>query len=407
MADLASYTGRILALRDGNAKTIKLLAQEAPSYSNAAEVLVDVLQKKVTTQDPKEKLAGWFLIDAMIKSTSFGRTDLAPRIRKIIVNLASMHIPWNDAQSARKYSRMVETWGQLFGEEDVRAILARRDAAGAAPGYGNSENNAQRESYETAERARAVPPTTRPIGAPAIPMARQPPQPRQEMPVPTGKLESWEERTRHNLPPRVGVIPAQPPKQTDLAPPMPIEAPVPVPRPAPGAPSGHVKAPPPDHTANYLRERRANLKEVLRNARMKREREQAEDADDEVNLATEKDPKKIKQFIKRRMTRLIIKSRYVAAKVDESKWPKMPATFPRDPETDVQIGNYIEGVMFIRDAIEQAGGALELSRLSAKIPDVKSLANRIKSVREFIDIHTPTTFVVTREEGRIIVRLSD
>eukprot|EP00662_Eupelagonemidae_sp_cell21_P001234 gene1234-50084_t len=145
---------------------------------------------------------------------------------------------------------------------------------------------------------------------------------------------------------------------------------------------GHVKAPPMGHTDDWLRQRGRGLKQILANAKRKREEKAGEEKID----ANEKDPKKLRAAMKRRVAKLVVKHRF---KVDETQWPTMPTVFPRCPETD------------------EAGGALELTRLNTKLPEIRSIANRVKNVREFIDVHTPTTFCVTREEGRIIVRLSD
>eukprot|EP01059_Diplonema_ambulator_P000857 TRINITY_DN10681_c0_g2_i1.p1 TRINITY_DN10681_c0_g2~~TRINITY_DN10681_c0_g2_i1.p1 ORF type:complete len:449 (+),score=154.72 TRINITY_DN10681_c0_g2_i1:40-1347(+) len=406
MADFAAFTGRVMALREPQSGVIKALAKEAAQFPGDVEAIVDMLYTKVKNGLGKEKLAGWYLLDAVIKTTSFGRTTVAPRVQQDLVQLASVHIPWGDATVATKYERMVGTWRELFGDDDVGAILSAGKQAAMTPvglaSDSRTSDDPNRQVFNPDAAPQPLPEPPRVRVAPRPPRERQP----EEAPQLGRTLDAWDERPDVIEEAVRGEVPLRPPTIDEIAPPMPIQMPVPVPRPQPGAPQGHVKAPPVDHAAVYLRNRKQNLQEILKNAKRKRNDKDGQLADTEFN-PDEKDPKKLRHALKRKIAREVIKHRFIAPKVDEKEWPKMPASFPRDPETGVQIGNYVDGVVFLRDAIKEAGGALELSRLNNKIPEIKSLSNRIKSVREFIDVHTPTTFQVTREEGRIIVRLSD
>eukprot|EP01064_Diplonema_japonicum_P025888 TRINITY_DN37306_c0_g1_i1.p1 TRINITY_DN37306_c0_g1~~TRINITY_DN37306_c0_g1_i1.p1 ORF type:complete len:746 (+),score=171.32 TRINITY_DN37306_c0_g1_i1:44-2281(+) len=408
MADIAAYTARVMALREPQSGVIKALAKEAAMFPSSVELIVDMLYTKIKNGVGKEKLAGWYLLDAVIKTTSFGRTTVAPRVQHDLVQLASVHIPWGDATVANKYERMVGTWRELFGDDDVGAILSASKQAAMAPASLSDAHMPQQDDPNRQVHSDAPPQALPEPPRVRVAPARQ--APRERVPDEPGELgrtlDAWDERPEVIEDALRGEVPLRPPTKDEIAPPMPVQMPVPVPRPQPNAPQGHIKAPPVDHSATYLRNRKANLQEILKNAKRKRGEKDGHEADTELD-PNETDPKKIRHAMKKKLARLVIKHRFIAPKVDEKKWPKMPASFPRDPETDVQIGNYVDGVVFLRDAVREAGGALELSRLNNKIPEIKSLSNRIKSVREFIDVHTPTTFQVTREEGRIVVRLSE
>eukprot|EP01060_Flectonema_neradi_P018503 TRINITY_DN2535_c1_g1_i1.p1 TRINITY_DN2535_c1_g1~~TRINITY_DN2535_c1_g1_i1.p1 ORF type:complete len:744 (+),score=158.76 TRINITY_DN2535_c1_g1_i1:42-2273(+) len=416
MSELQAYVGRVMALQEANSGLIKNLAKEAADFPRSAEMIVDVMYRKIRDSDGKERLAAWYLLDAIMKTTSFGRTTIAPRVQRDIVQLAMHNIPWADGIAATKYRRMVGTWRQLFGDDDVEQIL--QSAQPEEHHYRDRQPGGPREQYPNRERdfIRAdvygdentsgyrdadIPLAGGDVPRNANPPPRRPPRERVEIQN-TGPLDSWESRNQDELHRRAGEVPLRPPTQDEIAPPQFPEISVPVPRAAPGAPLGHTKPVPVDHVASYVIEKQKKLREILANAKRKKE----EDADDELD-PNETDKRKIRHVYKKRLSKLMVNARFVAPKVDEKKWPVMPTSFPREADTDVQIGNYVDGVIFLRDVVRETGGAIELSRLNNKIPEIKSLANRIKSVREFIDVHTPTTFRVTREEGRIIIRLAE
>ena len=402
-----------MALQEPNSGLIKNLAKEASDYAGSAEMVVDVMYRKIRDTDGKEKLAGWYLLDAVMKTTSFGRTTVAPRVQRDIVQLAMNHIPWSDGIAAAKYRRMIDTWRQLFGDDDVEQILQAaqpqddyRDRRPAQESHPNRDRDFIRTDIYGDERTSGFRDADIPLAGGDVPRNANPPPrrpPRERVEIQnSGPLDSWESRNQDELRNRAGEVPLRPPTQDEVAPPAFADISVPVPRPAPGAPLGHTKPVPVDHVASYVIEKQKKLREILANAKRKKE----DDADDELDL-NETDRRKIRHVYKKRLSRMIVNARFVAPKVDEKKWPVMPTSFPREADTDVQIGNYVDGVIFLREVVKETGGAIELSRLNNKIPEIKSLANRIKSVREFIDVHTPTTFRVTREEGRIIIRLAD
>ena len=382
MATIDEFVQRVTALKESNAAVIKELAQAVQNFPNNINVVVDVMFRKIKDAKGKEKLAAWYMLDAAIKATPFGRSKLATRVRVDLLSLTTEHIPWGESD-AKKYERMVNSWSKLYGKEEVDAILAVRDRQGGAAPAGEMPA----PPGQMPEAPRVAP---HDVGAPHTPF-----EPRR--------------MTRTELTPWEGDEEGAPDRNM-VAPPMPVEinhvhA---APRPQPNAPMGYVKAPTAEKLQAYLQAKRANLKNIMEKNKRKRETEEAEMADEEIdpNETEGQKKKRIRRVLKKRMTQLVTNARFVAEEIDDTKWPSMPDAFPRDPETGVQIGNYVDGVVFIRNAIRDAGGALELQRLNNKIPNVQSLANRIKSVREFVDIHTPTTFLVTKEEGEIIVRLS-
>eukprot|EP00758_Cryptobia_borreli_P002392 Tbor_TRINITY_DN2997_c0_g1::TRINITY_DN2997_c0_g1_i1::g.1187::m.1187 len=86
----------------------------------------------------------------------------------------------------------------------------------------------------------------------------------------------------------------------------------------------------------------------------------------------------------------------------------MPEEFPRD-EFGVKIGFFPAGVRFIRNAIRACGGALPLEIIVQRLstladPDTRE---QFGDVRQFIDIHSPTTFRIDTEKDKIIIRLSE
>eukprot|EP00659_Diplonema_papillatum_P010240 gene10240-15746_t len=125
MTDITTFASRVMSLREKNSEAIKELARDAALFASSAELVVDLLYRKVKNSNGLENLVGWYLLDAVIKTTSFGRSTIAPRVQRDIVALASEHIPWGeDAAMSAKYRRVVDTWRALFGEADVETILA-------------------------------------------------------------------------------------------------------------------------------------------------------------------------------------------------------------------------------------------------------------------------------------------
>jgi len=64
----------------------------------------------------------------------------------------------------------------------------------------------------------------------------------------------------------------------------------------------------------------------------------------------------------------------------------LPKEFIRD-EYGVKVGNYYDGVRFIRDAIIQCGGMIPLERLETRLGATTELKENIGNVRQFLDIH--------------------
>ena len=83
----------------------------------------------------------------------------------------------------------------------------------------------------------------------------------------------------------------------------------------------------------------------------------------------------------------------------------MPLELPRD-EHGVKIANFPAGVRFLRDAIRQCGGALELTLLEERMSQLADaeLKAEFGDLRRFIFIHKPT-FAVVEERNRWVVRL--
>ncbi|KNH08355.1 hypothetical protein XU18_1120 [Perkinsela sp. CCAP 1560/4] len=76
----------------------------------------------------------------------------------------------------------------------------------------------------------------------------------------------------------------------------------------------------------------------------------------------------------------------------------LPKEFPRD-EYGVEVGNYYDGVRFIRDAIRQCGGAIPLDRLETRIGATKDLKENIGNIRQFLDIHDVTFAIDSLESN--------
>eukprot|EP00754_Rhynchopus_humris_P008800 Rhum_TRINITY_DN13835_c8_g1::Rhum_TRINITY_DN13835_c8_g1_i1::g.65340::m.65340 len=127
-ANLEAFLGRIASLKEPNSGLIKGLAKECAEHPDNVDGIVTALYTKIKESVGKEKLAGWYLLDAAIKSTSFGRSQLAAQVQRDLLSLASEHLPWtSEPASVQKYTRLVESWRQLFGDAEVNAVLSLKD----------------------------------------------------------------------------------------------------------------------------------------------------------------------------------------------------------------------------------------------------------------------------------------
>lgn len=176
------------------------------------------------------------------------------------------------------------------------------------------------------------------------------------------------------------------------------------------APMGHRQALPEGYTESYIEDRRKHCREIVgRSLKSSQQREDA--AAKSLGLAglggdvsEEGGPIATKG---RRTEALDGSSRkassgtYIRDINEEFADIKMPENLARD-EYGVKIGNYPEGVRFIRDAIRSCGGAMELDTIVQRLSTLGSFneANsKFGDVRNFIKIHSPT-FTLEQEHDK-------
>ncbi|CUG89654.1 Hypothetical protein, putative [Bodo saltans] len=155
------------------------------------------------------------------------------------------------------------------------------------------------------------------------------------------------------------------------------------------APLGFMQALPENHQEEYESQRRKRLREVLEHNRLDDDRKARE--------------------------RLLVgaggkgsdERRAVAAASLNFSDVSLPEEFPRD-EYGVKRGNFPLGVRFIRDAIRDCGGAVELDVIVQRISTLanKEVAAEFGDVREFLMIHQPTFRVNMEENDTWVVRLA-
>ena len=76
----------------------------------------------------------------------------------------------------------------------------------------------------------------------------------------------------------------------------------------------------------------------------------------------------------------------------------LPPDYPRD-EYGVRIGNYHDGVLFLRDGIRQCGGVIPLDRIETRVGATSELKENIGNVRQFLEIHR-NTFEILQDQSR-------
>lgn len=150
------------------------------------------------------------------------------------------------------------------------------------------------------------------------------------------------------------------------------------------APQGFVQAVPESHHIEYEAERRKRLREVMEANRQEDDRRARERM---MSGSSQKDVE------------------LLAKGVDFSD-VVMPEELPRD-EFGVKRANFPQGVRFLRDAIRDCGGAVELEVIVQRLSTLanKEVASEFGDVREFLLIHKPT-FTIVMEDDKWVVRLA-
>jgi hypothetical protein len=156
------------------------------------------------------------------------------------------------------------------------------------------------------------------------------------------------------------------------------------------APLGFMQALPENHQEEYETQRRKRLREVLERNRLDDDRKARERLLVGAAGAGSSDERRA----------------VAAASLDFSD-VSLPEEFPRD-EYGVKRGNFPLGVRFIRDAIRDCGGAIELDVIVQRISTLanKEVAAEFGDVREFLMIHQPTFRVNMEENETWVVRLA-
>ena len=145
------------------------------------------------------------------------------------------------------------------------------------------------------------------------------------------------------------------------------------PEPSPDAPRGHLKIVPESESAEaYITERRRKLSQILQNKTTSGSKRKHERISTCKQLTSEE-----VDFLASQPKRM---------KTPEPLKFTLPREFPRD-EFGVRIGNYLDGVSFLKHAIQQCGGAIPLERVEIRIGATSELKENIGNIRQFLDIH--------------------
>ena len=195
-----------------------------------------------------------------------------------------------------------------------------------------------------------------------------------------------------------------------LAPPAPLEVPVVLPVPGFEAPPGHLVPPPEDHAATTRESLKTKLKAIFQRQREEKEKKRisqcerkTEEKDEfmsrlrdsdlasEFASASEQEEDTLEDREDEGNKQPVVSTRMHSTLLDFTDLT-LPTEYPRDP-LGVQIGNYPLGVKFLRDAIRQCGGAIELSRMERRVALTKDLRESIGDLRQFLEIHSATFWI--------------
>lgn len=389
---VAVYCDSILSLCDPNdPKGIAAAAADSDEHLAAVDAIVDSVRSGLLGAPHDDaRLALWLFLDKLCKRNPVFVEALRPHV----VELAAKVSPLPGTRQHPLFTEVVGSLRHLFGAATATLMslrLADRAAtaaaaagsdglggASAAAGAGGAAAAASQSSALVEQHNRQI----RTIGA-GFTVSRA------NGARPEGRENRLAVKTRDSLIAlRVGgaYVPA-----------MPAEMVLPVPQRAANAPAGHMTALPEGHVASYIEQRRKRMREAKDRFEERAEATRAAVAAGNLRANGGDGNGGDVSGAQRQTDKALERIRGIV----------MPLELPRD-EFGVKIGNFPEGVRFLRDAVRQCGGAVELDVLASRVATMadREAQREFGTLRAFLEIHTPT-FRLTIERDRPIVRLTE
>jgi hypothetical protein len=372
-----------------------------------APLLVDAFERGLSAAPASARLHLWLVLDAALKA---GPAALLEATRSRVVGWAR-YAPQAALGGEAQVRACVESLRRDFGtvEGTLLAIEFKSAAAAAASTVSNGAAAPTMSVPAAAPAASDVPPPAgtsnsnqltihqglRTIGGFVSQSGNN------RRPMGAGALQV---KTRDSL---MAVTMA-----ATYAPAAPAELPVYVPQRDADAPIGYMRAPEEGADARYREAQKRRYEAMLKRIRTQdEERDAAADAahaaqrrrlDGDAAAAAAAEAAQQPPALE------CDRATWLAKCIEADPWFGLiaPQEFRRD-EHGVRVGNFPAGVRFIRDAIFDCGGAIELLLLEQRVTQLVDENTRAEygNLREFVHIHA-ATFRVEEEDGRFVVRLT-
>eukprot|EP00760_Papus_ankaliazontas_P013492 PhM_4_TR15757/c0_g1_i1/m.36145 len=357
---VASLCNKLWAIDSVDFRAINDAAREAGAMvqqqgSQVVATVADTLEQILRTTDGTANIAAWYLFDRIAKESE----PIATHLQTSFFGLAVNFMPWTDPALSAKCESLLDSLSYTFGAAVATKVRLSRPTTATTQStphqHHSSTPSATGGSDAPTQQLVAYSHNTRDLG-----LYRQQVGPARG----EGKL---------TIKGRDSLLAVR--SMGQMAPAVAEEIAMPIPQAASDAPHGFMQALPADHLEKYRAERREKLKKVFAHLREKRE---AEASDREGKRKTTPGRRK----------------RGMRVNFDDLN---LPEEYPRD-EYGIQIGNYPQGVKFLRDAIRQCGGAIELGRLERRVGATTELKENLGNLRYFLEIHK-NTFQLNWELG--------
>lgn len=352
-----------------NMRLINEMATRCCAQLGAADAIMDTIEGALAASlAPSAKLAHWFLLDKLCKGSTVFVEALRPRLARFAERGAPS--PSGAPEEFQLFRMVMESLAVFFGNPIISLILMRlapQDQQLSTLDQGDvASTSMPQASSSTAlvQHSKML----RTIGGFVTKQTNN-----QRSASEKGALQV---RTIDSLM-AMNVASA-------YAPARPVEIAVPIAQRDVDAPHGYMQPVPENHAADYRAGRSKRLREVMERHR-KEEDQRARNPRALAAASTEAS---------------------INVQGEDFSDVAMPHEFPRD-EYQVQIGNFPLGVRFIRDAIRDCGGVLELAVIVQRISTLASKDDAAKfgNPRHFIELHKPT-FVLEQEGNVWVVRLA-
>jgi hypothetical protein len=387
-AGAAEVNELIWQLDDPSSSAISQTAKEAVRHVAEASQIVDCIEmifaEAVSAGNDAQLTCMWVLVDRLCKEHE-GFTEV---LRPCIVKFAESYPVPRSSDHFNRFASILEGMKHIFGAAVMSVISIKlRDLLGTRGSDGEARTDAptsipgaamvrEQEALAQASAAKQGQLSTLVKSVGGFQLQRS------NMARPSGAQHALQVKTRDSL---------QAVRTAGMyTPAMPAEITMAAPERDANAQKGYMQALPSNHFEQYIDTRKKRLRDMAEKWR------QEEDQRRRGQPGADKTAQLRKEGVSE-----------AALAIDTFEDVKMPAELPRD-EFGVKIGNFPAGVRFIRDAIRESGGALELSVIEERISQMadKEVQAEFGEVRHFIHIHKPT-FRVVEETDRWVVRLTD